>query len=144
MNKQATSAFHGTIIHANDPDLERGLVPVRVQDLPPEDILGFRIIGNPELALRVLWMSGDKRTAIMIEKCGPCRIVGRHSTEVFYLLKGRWTGKRPDGTSYEVRAGDFACFADGQVDDATVHETIVKCSMYHATHPLPFEVTPPA
>ena len=47
-------------------------------------------------------------------------------------------------SAYEVRAGDFACFSDGQVDDATVHETIVKCSMYHATKPLPFEVTPPA
>ena len=142
MDKVAFTAFQGTIIHAHDPDLERSLVPVRVQDLPPENILGFRIIGNPALALRVIWMSADRHTAIMIERVGPCRIIGRHYTEAFYLIKGHWTGKRPDGTQYEVHAGDFACFADGQVDDATVHETIVKCSLYHATRPLPFEVTP--
>ena len=142
MQQDGLKAFQGMLIHAHDPNLERNLVPVRVQDLPPEDVLGFRIIGNPELALRVIWMSADRHTAIMIEKCGPCRIVGRHHTEAFYLIKGHWTGKRPDGTQYEVRAGDFVCFADGQVDDATVHETIVKCSLYHATRPLPFEVTP--
>jgi uncharacterized cupin superfamily protein len=141
MQAEAVRAFHGTIIHAHSPELERSLVPVPVASLPPQDVLGFRIVGDPELALRVIWTSTDRRTAILIEKCGPCRIVGRHVTEAFYLIRGRWTGRRPDGSPYEVRAGDFACFSDGHEDDATVHETIFKCSLYHATQPLPFEVT---
>lgn len=144
MQAEAMKRFQGVVVHAQAPDIERNLVPLRASDLPPEEVAGFRIIGDPELALRVVWMSDDRRTAVMIEKCGPCRIVGRHSTEVFYLLKGHWTGTGPDGTRYEARAGDFICFADGQVDDATVHETIVKCSMYHSAQPLPFEVTPAA
>lgn len=136
------NAFHRTIIHAHHADLAKSLVPVRAADLPPPEVLGFRIIGDPEMAMRVIWMSDDRRSAMMIERCGPCTIVGRHFNDVFYLLRGRWTGKRPDGTSYEARAGDFLCFSEGDLDEAVVHETFLKCSFYHSARPLPFEVTP--
>jgi uncharacterized cupin superfamily protein len=138
----AQQAFQGVLIHAHAPDLETSLVPLSVDDLPPEEEIGFRIEGRPELAMRVVWVSEDRRTAVLIERCGPCKVIGKHFTEVFYLVKGGWTAKRPDGTEYEIKAGDFACYAEGQAEEATVRETFVKCSMYHASRPLPYEVTP--
>lgn len=138
----AQRAFQGTLIHAQDADLCAKLVPMTAADLPPEEVVGFRVEGNPEMAMRVVWVSEDRCTAVMIEKVGPCRVVGKHMTEVFYVLEGGWTARRPDGTEYEIRAGDFACYVEGQAEDTTSHEGFLKCSMYHASHPLPFEVTP--
>lgn len=142
MNETAQKAFQGALIHAQAGELERDLIPVSVKDLPPPEELGFRIEGEPEMAMRVVWVSEDKCTAVLIEKCGPCRITGSHVTEVFYVLAGRWTARRPDGTEYEVKAGDFVCYHEGQAEEATVHETFIKCSMYHSSQPLPYEVTP--
>jgi hypothetical protein len=88
-------------------------------------------------------MSDDRRTALMIERCGPCTIVGRHFNDVFYVVYGRWTGTRPDGSRYEARGVDFLCFTEGQPDEAVVHETFLECSPYHSARPPPFEVTPP-
>jgi uncharacterized cupin superfamily protein len=142
MSESAQQIFQGVVVHAQLAELERTLVPVSVDDLPPPEVIGFRIEGRPQLAVRVLWVSEDRRTAVLIEKCGPCRIIGRHFTEVFYFLTGRCTFRRPDGTEYEVKGGDFACYAEGQAEEATVHETFIKCSMYHSSRPLPYEVTP--
>lgn len=138
----AGQAFQGALVHARDPGLVASLVPLTVADLPPEEVIGFRVEGNPAMAMRVVWVSADRCTAVLIEKVGPCRVVGKHMTEVFYIIEGGWTARRPDGTEYEVRAGDFACYAEGQAEEATVAEGFLKCSMYHASHPLPFEVTP--
>lgn len=135
-------AFESALIHSRTANLDRFLVPVRVEDLPPPEQIGFRVEGKPELAVRVVWVSADRRTAVLIEKCGPCKVIGTHFTEVFYILKGRCTAKRPDGTVYAIKAGDFVCFAEGQSEEWTVHETLVKCSLYHASRPLPYEVTP--
>ena len=144
MNPKMTAqqAFQGVLIHAHAADLETGLVPMTVNDLPPENEIGFRIEGNPEMAMRVVWVSEDRCTAVMIERVGPCKVIGKHMTEVFYVVRGGWTARRPDGTEYEIKAGDFACYAEGQQEEATVQEGFLKCSLYHRSQPLPFEVTP--
>lgn len=142
MDKSAQQAFQGAVIHARIEELERTLVPVSVDDLPPPEVAGFRIEGRPELAMRVVWVSEDRHTAVLIEKCGPCRIVGAHFTEVFYFLSGHCTFQGSDGSVLEAKGGDFVCFTEGQTGEATVHETFLKCSMYHASRPLPYEVTP--
>lgn len=141
MSQSVQQAFQGALIHAQAEDLDRRLVPVRIDQLPPPEEIGFRVEGEPEIALRVVWMSEDRRTAVLIEKCGPCKVVGTHFTEVFYIIRGRCTAKRPDGTTYQIKAGDFVCYAEGQSEEWIVHETLVKCSMYHASRPLPYEVT---
>ncbi len=134
--------FQGVLLHSGAGLEDFRLVPVDVSALPPEEVLGFRIEGNPELAMRTVWVSADRCTAVNIERCGPCKVIGKHVTEVFYLLEGRWTAKRPDGSEYEVKAGDFACYAEGQAEECTVHETFVKFALYHSSRPLPYEVTP--
>jgi uncharacterized cupin superfamily protein len=134
--------FQGVLLRSGTSVDDFHLVTVDAASLPPEEVIGFRIEGNPEMAARTVWVSDDRCTAMNIEKCGPCKVIGTHFTEVFYLLAGRWTAKRPDGTEYEVKAGDFVCFAEGQAEECTVHETFVKFALYHATRPLPYEVTP--
>lgn len=138
--EQAMKAFQGALIHAHAGDFD--LVPMDIDDFPPEEVVGFRIEGRPEMAARVFWMSEDKRSAVMVERLGPCKVIGRHTNDVFYLMEGRWTAKRPDGTEYEVKAGDFACYAEGQREECTVHETFTKCAFYNSSQPLPYEVTP--
>lgn len=143
--EQGIKAFQGVVLHSGTSVDDFDLVPIDPATLPPEEVIGIRIVeGSPELALRTVWVSEDRCTAVNIEKMGPCRLVGRHFTDVFFLLSGRWTAKPldPTGPEYELRAGSFACYAEGQREECIVHETFVKFAMYHASHPLPYEVTP--
>jgi uncharacterized cupin superfamily protein len=140
MDASAARAFQGALVHAQDGNFD--LVPMSIDDFPPEEVMGFRIEGRPEMAARVVWVSDDRRSAVLVERMGPCKVIGHHQTEVFYLLEGRWTARRPDGTEYEVKGGDFVCFVEGQEEEVTVHETFTKCAFYHSSRPLPYEVTP--
>jgi uncharacterized cupin superfamily protein len=140
MESTAQQAFMGVLVNTRDLDVD--LVPVDLAELPPEEETGFRIEGDPELAMRVLWVSEDRETAVGVERCTPGKIIGVHVNEAYYIVKGRITAKRPDGTEYEIKGGDFVTYGEGQAEEWTVHETYVKCFLYNASRPLPYQVTP--
>jgi uncharacterized cupin superfamily protein len=132
---EAIKELQGAIIHTLNGDFD--LEPVDLDALPPAEEMGYRIEGNPEVKMKVVWASEDRRTAVCVESInGPARVVGKHYNDVFYLISGGWTGTQPDGSKYEVKAGDFAVFPEGQEDDCTVPEGFLKCAFYHSSKPL--------
>lgn len=138
---EATKALQGAIIGTLNGDFEMDVIDL--DTLPPEEILGFRVEGNPKMEMSVVWASEDRRTAVCVERItGRARVVGTHSNDVFYLISGGWTGTLPDGGTYEVKAGDFVVFAEGQVDDTVTPDGFLKCSYYNSSKPLGF--LPPA
>lgn len=138
MEQSTTTAFDGAIAHLSDIDL----VPIDIGDYPPEEEVGFRIEGDPEIAARVLWVSDDRRQAIGVERCGPGKIIGIHNNESHYFVQGRVTATRPDGSQYEITAGDYVAYGEGQHEEWEVHETYIKCFNMRSSKPLPFELTP--
>jgi uncharacterized cupin superfamily protein len=143
MASTAQATFMGALIHAHDLDFD--LVPIDLASLPPEEETGFRVEateGTPELSARVLWVSDDRRTAVGVERLTPCKVIGVHVNEAYYIVEGRITALRSDGSEYEIKAGDFVTYAEGQQDTWTVHETFLKCFFYSSSRPLPYEVTP--
>lgn len=143
--EQAMRELQGAIIGTRNRDFD--LVPVPLDALPPEEELGFRLEGDPELAMRVVWVSDDKRKAVTIERCGPGRLIACEAENasyfnLFYFIEGRTTQTRTDGTTDEWKAGDFICFTEGQYEDSTIHEAFLKCAFYSSAEPLPYEVTP--
>lgn len=147
MNKAAQRAFQGAIVHTRPEELERSLVPVPLHALPPPEVVGFRLEGEPELAMRVLWMSPDRCKAVTVERCGRGKLIVCYPKEasyfhLFYFMKGHCTQTRTDGTTDDWRAGDFVCFTEGQYVESVIHETFLKVACYTSTQPLPFEVMP--
>lgn len=138
--EQALEAFQGTLINTKTID-DYELVEVDPADLPPEEVSGFRIEGSPKIEMRVVWVSEDRRSAATVERVGPCKVVGTHGNEVFYILEGGWTATRPDGSSYELKAGDFACYSEGQREEAVSNDGFLKVAFYNSSKPLPYEVT---
>jgi uncharacterized cupin superfamily protein len=143
--EQAMKVFQGAIIDTRTRDFD--LVSVDLETLPPPEVIGFRLEGDPKVEMRVLWMSDDKRKAVAIERCSPGRLIvcdppNTTYFNLFYFMEGHCTQVRTDGTTDEWSAGNVVCFTEGQYAESTIHETFLKCAYYSSSDPLPYEVTP--
>ena len=71
-------------------------------DLEPQPLpsgeWGVTVIGeNVDFAVKMLYLSDDKRIAIGVERLGPSRLIGTHIGETLYFLAGRITCRPAEG-----------------------------------------------
>ena len=120
----------------NVADLES--LELEPQPLPTGD-WGVTVTGeNVDFAVKLLYLSDDRRVAVGVERLGPSRLTGTHIGETLYFLAGRITCRPADAPPYELKAGDFCYFPPGGEDVWDIEETYVKLFVIHSDAPLPF------
>jgi uncharacterized cupin superfamily protein len=120
----------------NVADLES--LDLEPQPLPTGE-WGVTVTGeNVDFAVKLLYLSDDRRVAVGVERLGPSRLTGTHIGETLYFLAGRITCRPADGPPYELKAGDFCYFPPGGEDVWDIEETYVKLFVIHSDEPLPF------